>query len=50
MDIDRDLIFGYKWFSQFDILLNYRRHSLVWPDSQKDYIASHELQLPREAL
>jgi hypothetical protein len=32
------------------VLLDYRRRSLVWPDSRKDYVASHELQLPREAL
>jgi len=51
VDMDRhDLIFSRKWFSQFDVLLDYRRRSLIWPDSRKDYIARHELELPREAL
>ena len=51
IDIDRyDLIFSRKWFSQFDILLDYKRRSLVWPDSRKDYIARHELELLKEAL
>jgi predicted aspartyl protease len=51
VDMNRhDLIFGRKWFSQFDVLLDCRRHSLVWPDSRKDYVARHELKLPREAL
>jgi hypothetical protein len=45
-----NLIFGCKWFFQFDILLDYRRYSLVWPDSRKDYVARYELKLPRKAL
>lgn len=49
-EMSHDIILGREWFAHQDVLIDCKRRRLIWPDKRRQYIATHELQLPRDDL
>ena len=50
VDLHHDIILGREWFARQDVLLDCKRRKLIWPEKREEYIAAHEIALPKEAL
>jgi hypothetical protein len=46
----RDIIIGRKWFEHYNVLIHPRKRRLIWPEEQQEYIAQHELTIPRALI
>src|SRR5450631_4494801 len=50
VEMHHDIIIGREWFGRHDVLIDYKRRNLIWPDKRQEYLAAHEIALPKELL
>lgn len=49
-ELYQDIILGKQWLTEYDVLIDCKRHKLIWPDKRRTYIASHEVEISKDAL
>src|SRR5450631_2258583 len=50
VEMHHDIIIGREWFGRHDVLIDYKRRNLIWPDKRQEYLAAHEIALLKELL